>query len=106
MTGPREGIDIAMMIVLRQEPRNNSIISAVKAAAMTPSLTTPLTAARTNRIDRRTALPARRLSPSSKHSPSLLRSGGDAESGSAAVLEDAQQGAANAILPNDVLLWM
>ena len=35
------------MNVLRHEPRNSRIITAVSAAAMTPSFTTPLMAART-----------------------------------------------------------
>jgi len=43
------GMDNAMMNVLRQEPRNSKIIRAVSDAAMTPSFTTPLMAARTKR---------------------------------------------------------
>ena len=39
------GMEMAMMSVLRHEPRNSRIIKPVKAAAMTPSLTTPLMAA-------------------------------------------------------------
>ena len=39
------GIDVAMMTVERQLPRNSRIIRLVSAAAMTPSRTTPLTAA-------------------------------------------------------------
>ena len=39
------GMETAMMSVLLQEPRKSRIISAVKAAAITPSRTTPLTAA-------------------------------------------------------------
>jgi len=42
------GMEMAMMSVLRQEPRNSRIIKAVKAAAITPSRTTPLMAAFTN----------------------------------------------------------
>jgi hypothetical protein len=42
------GIEMVMMSVLRQELRNSRIISPVSAAAMMPSRTTPLTAARTN----------------------------------------------------------
>ena len=42
------GIEMAMMRVLRQLPRNSSIISAVSAAAITASRTTPSIAARTN----------------------------------------------------------
>ncbi len=42
------GIEMAMISVLRQLPRNSSTMSAVSAAAMTASVTTPLTAARTN----------------------------------------------------------
>ena len=42
------GMESAMMNVLRQEPRNSRIITAVSAAAMTPSCNTPLMAARTN----------------------------------------------------------
>ncbi len=42
------GIEMVMMSVLRQEPRNSRIMSPVSAAAITPSRTTPLTAARTN----------------------------------------------------------
>ena len=38
-----------MIRVLRQEPRKRRIISAVSAAAMTASLSTPEMAARTNR---------------------------------------------------------
>ena len=41
------GIDIAMISVLRQLPRNNKIIDAVRHAAMMASRTTPFTAART-----------------------------------------------------------
>ena len=41
------GIDTATMSVLLHEPRNKRIIKAVKQAAITPSLTTPLIAART-----------------------------------------------------------
>ena len=42
------GMDVAMMIVLRQEPIKSRIIRAVRPAAMTPSLRTPLIAVRTN----------------------------------------------------------
>ena len=41
------GIEIAMMRVLRQLPRNSRIISAVRQAAMTASRITPVTAALT-----------------------------------------------------------
>ena len=41
------GIEIAMMIVLRQLPRNSRIMAAVRQAAIIASRTTPLTAART-----------------------------------------------------------
>jgi len=49
ITEPRieSGIDTAMMIVLRHEPRKTRIISAVKAVAITASRITPLTAALT-----------------------------------------------------------
>ena len=43
------GIDTAMISVLRQLPRNNRIIKAVRQAARIASKTTPSTAARTNR---------------------------------------------------------
>ena len=39
------GIEVAMMIVERQEPRKSRIINAVSAAAMTPSRMTPEMAA-------------------------------------------------------------
>ncbi len=39
------GIDVAMITVERQEPRKTRIIRLVRAAAMAPSRTTPLTAA-------------------------------------------------------------
>ena len=42
------GIETAMITVLRQLPRNTRIISAVSAAAMTASRSTPWIAARTN----------------------------------------------------------
>jgi hypothetical protein len=42
------GIDVATMSVLRQLPRNKSIISPVSVAAMTASVMTPSRAARTN----------------------------------------------------------
>ena len=42
------GIEMAMISVLRQLPRNNRIIAPVSAAAITPSRTTPSMAARTN----------------------------------------------------------
>ena len=46
MIEPRteSGIEIAMMRVERQLPRNSRIIRLVSAAAMTPSRTTPATA--------------------------------------------------------------
>ena len=42
------GIEIVMISVLRQLPRNSRIMSAVRAAAMSPSAATPCTAALTN----------------------------------------------------------
>ncbi len=42
------GIETAMISVLRQLPRKSRIISAVSAAAMTPSRITPLMDAFTN----------------------------------------------------------
>ena len=42
------GIEMVMISVLRQLPRNSRIISAVRAAAMSPSAATPCTAALTN----------------------------------------------------------
>ena len=42
------GIEMAMIRVLRQLPRNSSTMSAVRQAAITASMTTPFTAARTN----------------------------------------------------------
>ena len=36
------GIEIVMISVLRQLPRNSSTMSAVRAAAITPPVTTPL----------------------------------------------------------------
>ncbi len=42
------GIEIAMMTVERQLPRKIRIIRLVRAAAITPSLMTPPTAALTN----------------------------------------------------------
>ncbi len=42
------GIEMVMISVLRQLPRNSSTIRAVKQAAIRASITTPLTAARTN----------------------------------------------------------
>ena len=42
------GIEIAMIIVLRQLPRKSRIMIAVRQAAMMASRTTPLMAARTN----------------------------------------------------------
>ena len=45
------GIDSAMISVLRQEPRNSRIISAVSAAAIMPSFTTsPIAAAHKQRL--------------------------------------------------------
>jgi len=41
------GIEIVMISVERQLPRNSRIMSPVSAAAMTPSRTTPLIAALT-----------------------------------------------------------
>jgi hypothetical protein len=43
------GIDVAMINVLRQFPRNSKIIAAVRQAAITASRNTPLMAARTNK---------------------------------------------------------
>ena len=43
------GIEVAMMTVERQLPRNNRIIRLVRPAAIAPSRTTPLMAAFTNR---------------------------------------------------------
>ena len=50
MIDPRidSGIDTAMITVERQLPRNSRIIALVSAAAMAPSMATPLMAARTN----------------------------------------------------------
>ena len=42
------GIEMQTISVLRQLPRNSRIIRPVSTAAMTPSRTTPLMAARTN----------------------------------------------------------
>ena len=42
------GMEMQMMMVLRQLPRNSRIINAVKAAAVNASRITPCTAARTN----------------------------------------------------------
>ena len=42
------GIEIVMISVLRQLPRNSRIMRPVSAAAITASRTTPLMAARTN----------------------------------------------------------
>jgi hypothetical protein len=41
------GMEMAMMNVLRHEPMKSKIMMAVKAAATTPSLSTPSMAART-----------------------------------------------------------
>ncbi len=46
--GTESGIEIVMISVLRQLPRNSRIIRAVSAAAMMPSVATPFTAASTN----------------------------------------------------------
>ena len=43
------GIEVAMITEDRQDPRNSRIIKLVRAAAITPSFTTPETAAFTNR---------------------------------------------------------
>jgi hypothetical protein len=42
------GIEIAIISVLRQLPKNTRIISAVRSEAMIASRSTPLIAARTN----------------------------------------------------------
>ncbi len=42
------GMEMAMMSVLRQFPRNRRIMAAVRQAAVNPSLSTPAIAARTN----------------------------------------------------------
>ena len=44
------GIDAATISVLRQEPRNSRIINPVRPAAIAPSRTTPLIAARTKTL--------------------------------------------------------
>jgi len=44
------GIDVITITVLRHDPRNSRIINAVRAAAMAPSRTTPMIAARTNTL--------------------------------------------------------
>ncbi len=41
------GMEMAMITVLRQLPRNSSTMSAVRDAAITPSRTTPVMAPRT-----------------------------------------------------------
>ena len=41
------GMEMVTIKVLRHVPRNSRIISAVRAAAITASMTTPRTAART-----------------------------------------------------------
>src|ERR1700744_5657329 len=47
-TRMESGMDRAMIRVDRQDPKNNRIMAAVSAAAMTPSRITPETAALTN----------------------------------------------------------
>ena len=44
------GIDVATIRVLRQDCRNSRIMSPVRQAAMVPSRSTPLIAARTKRL--------------------------------------------------------
>jgi len=44
------GIDVITMTVLRHDPRNSRIITAVRPAAMAPSRRTPVIAARTNTL--------------------------------------------------------
>ena len=99
------GMESAMMSVLRQEPRNSRIISAVSAAAMTPSRTTPVMAARTkidwsaNSFTSRSAV---RPLQDARHG--LLDPADHVERGGGAGLIDGEQRAAHAVVAHDVLL--
>ena len=70
------GIDVMTIEVLRQDPRNSRIISAVRQPAVTASWTTPVIAARTKTLwsNRKSTLrlggrPARILGISSRTRP-------------------------------------
>ena len=99
------GIEIAMMSVLRHEPRNSRIIIAVRHAAITPSRTTPLIAALTKMRLIGELLHLQIVGDGFHH----VRHGGfdavgDLEREALPFLRMLKQGAANAVLPDDVLL--
>ena len=97
------GIETAMMMVLRQLPRNSRIISAVRQAAMTASRTTPATAALT-KIDWSASGLIRSCGGSVCCTRGSMRADAvdHADRGRVAGLQDADQHAALAVLPHDV----
>ena len=97
------GMEMAMISVLRQLPRNSRIMSAVRAAAMTASRTTPPIAART-KID---WSPTRSMLNPSGSCPRILGRRclmllDDVERRGAAGLEHAHQHATVAVAAHDV----
>ncbi len=97
------GIETAMMMVLRQLPRNSRIMAAVRQAAMIASRMTPLTAARTkmdwSAIGSIFSSFGRRSGDGGQRFAHLLH---DLQSGSLAGLHDGHQDAALAVAQHDV----
>ena len=98
------GMEMAMISVLRQLPRNSRIMSAVSAAAITASRTTPAIAART-KIDwspTRSILKSGRQLRRGSAAGARLMLLDDVERRGAAGLEHAHQHAAVAVAAHDV----
>ena len=97
------GIDVAMMMVERQLPRNSRIIRLVSAAAMTPSRATPDIAARTNSdwSPSKPILQTRRQRVGDV-GELLLDAGNDRQGRGRAALQHLQQHGAVAVDMNDV----
>ena len=99
------GIEIITTSVERQEPRKTRIISAVRPAAIAPSRSTPLTELVTNTDWSNSSL---MLSPCGAAArivcKALLHAVDDGQGRGIAVLDDAEQDRAAAVLAHDVLL--
>ena len=92
-----------MISVLRQLPRNSSTIAAVSAAAISASMTTPLTAALTNTDWSNSGVTLTSCgSICDRARQQRAQVGDDVERRGAAVLQHRQQHAARAVLAHDV----
>ena len=101
------GIEVMTISVLRQEPRNSRIMSAVRQPAIAPSWTTPVTAARTKTLwsNKKSTL---RLDgrPARIVGISLRTCVHDRKGRGAAVAQDRQQGRVAPISPHQICLGL